>query len=138
MLCMKSISGKRMRQHCLLAFTMIVLSGGVACQRTTPGQGKASDQGTAIPVLNTEDDVKAFINENLQKPIPPGYQIPSYISSGLPLEQVYDTLKVRYPNFYGKRGQEYMDAIKADPQTYLKMNLESKCIRRYYDPNSKY
>ena len=89
-------------------------------------------------VLGTEDEAKAFVAEQLKKPIPPDYKIPAYITSGLPLSQVYDSLKVRYPDFYGKEHEEYLHAIMADPETYLKLNLESKAIRRYYDKNSKY
>jgi hypothetical protein len=135
---LKSIASIRVRQQCFLACILLVLAGGVACQKTTSGQSQATEKKADIPVLKTEDDVKNFITENLQKPIPPGYKIPSYITSELPLEQVYDTLEVRYPTFYGKRGKDYLQAVMADPATYLKMNVESKAIRRYYDPNSKY
>ena len=89
-------------------------------------------------VFNSDDEVKEFIRNNLAQPIPNSYKIPKYISSGLPLEQVYDTLEVRYPGFYGKEGDDYLQAIKSNPETYLEMSLESKSIRRYYDPNSKY
>jgi hypothetical protein len=116
---------------------ILVIFVGVACQQSTKGNEQPKEQKQKL-VFRTEEEVKAFIGENLKKPIPADYKIPSYISSGLPLEQVYDTLKARYPTFYGKEGQSYIQAVMADPETYLKLSLESKSIRRYYDPNSKY
>ncbi len=83
-------------------------------------------------------EVQAFAKENLKKPIPEDFKIPTYITSGFPLEQVYDSLAIRFPQFYGFTGVQYLDSIWRRPQLYLQLINESKAIRRYYDPNSEY
>lgn len=117
-------------------FMLLALSLAIACKDSEASEKKAQPEQKIV--LRTVDEAKAFISNNLKQPIPEDYKIPSYITSKLPLEQVYDTLKLRYPTFYGKEGESYIQAIMADPNTYLKLSLESKSIRRYYDPNSDY
>lgn len=118
-----------------LTYLFLFLTIAIAC-KNSEGEQKAQQEPKIV--LRTVDEAKAFISDNLKKPIPADYKIPSYITSKLPLEQVYDTLKMRYPTFYGKEGESYIQAIMADPNTYLQLSLESKSIRRYYDPNSDY
>lgn len=89
-------------------------------------------------VLASIEETKEFVRNDLAAPIPDEYEIPAYISSGLPLDQVYDSLAQRFPDFYGLDGDTYLNAIMRSPERYLQMSLQSKSIRRYYDPNSKY
>ena len=124
------------RLSCLLVLVILIVF--TSCNKSTDKVSDTTKKSEKKIVFKSEDDVKAFIAENLKQPIPSDYKIPSYITSGLPLTQVYDTLKLRYPSFYGKEGQAYLHAVMDDPNTYLKLSLESKSIRRYYDPNSKY
>lgn len=90
-----------------------------------------------VPLQNRQQALE-LVKAELPKPIPEDYVIPTYITSGLPLAQVYDTLARRYPMFYGFQDEQYLDSIVRYPQRYLQLNLESKAIRRYYDPNSRY
>jgi len=133
----------------MLSFFVAVVISGVftACKQESEqtSQSEADVQRTQQPaltrtsvVLKTLDEAREFVRTNLPKPIPDDYKIPVYISSELPLEQVYDTLEKKYPDFYGLDGETYLRAIMKAPDRYLKMSLESKSIRRYYDPNSRY
>ncbi|MDX1476537.1 MAG: hypothetical protein R3301_02485 [Saprospiraceae bacterium] len=117
----------------LLVVTMLLWS---ACQQSAPDQN--SEEPAQRIVLNSLDETKVFVQNDLAQPIPDDYAIPSYISSGLPVTQVYDSLQQRYPQFYGLEGESYLQAIMAAPEQYLRMSLENKAIRRYYDPNSRY
>lgn len=120
-----------MRSITSIAFLLIILSGLMAV-------GCSSKEKSEPIVLGTIEETREFVRNNLATPIPDSYDIPTYISSGLPLEQVYDSLARRYPDFYGLEGDTYLNAIMRNPERYLQMSLESKSIRRYYDPNSKY
>lgn len=86
--------------------------------------------------LANYDEARAFLKANIHTPIPPDYQIPEYISSGFQLEVVQDSLRNRYPDFYGLQGLELLDAVIKAPEQYLELLKESKAIRRYYDPNN--
>ena len=77
------------------------------------------------------------MKKNLDKGIPKDFNIPDYITSGLPVQQVYDSLGKRHPEFYGFTGK-YLDSIWRHPQRYLQLSDENKAIRRYYDPRSEY
>ena len=124
---------KSMIRTCLITSAYLLCAGGMMAQNTARSMA-TTPEATRIR-LATEEDAKAFVAEELKKPLPEDYQIPSYITSGYPLAQVYDSVSVRFPDFYGKRGDEYLHAIMKDPETYLKLNKESKAIRMYYDPN---
>lgn len=103
----------------------------------TPAPQSIYYPAAEVPLPNRQA-VYDLVQSELPKPIPEDYQIPSYISSGLPLAQGYDTLARRYPLFYGFQGEQSLASSTKYPQTYQRMSLESKSIRRYYDRNSRY
>ena len=130
-----SIRHTQFQLKSLAVLALMLMAGLITAQANT--QSRPTQPNKSKLVFHNEDEVKAFVAENLKEPLPDDYQIPSYITSELPLTQVYDTIKARYPGFYGKTGDEYIRAIMADPDTYLKLNMESKAIRKYYDRNYK-
>lgn len=120
----------KMRSMLFGILPLLVLLSGWACS------GKAAEP-EEVP-LQSRLEARELVKRNLQEPIPDNYVIPTYIKSGLPLRQVYDTLAKRYPMFYGFQGEQYLDSIVRHPRRYLELSKESKAIRRYYDPNSRY
>ncbi|MDX1407841.1 MAG: hypothetical protein R3330_06900 [Saprospiraceae bacterium] len=126
----------RNRVSSALLLSMLILTVAGACRQS--GTSDVSQDESQRIVLATIDETKAFVQNDLAQPIPDSYDIPSYITSGLPIEQVYDTLEKRYPQFYGLEGETYLRAIMNAPEQYQQLSLENKAIRRYYDPNSRY
>lgn len=113
-----------------------VIAIGIACG--CQGNKGPDQKNEPQIVLNNLEEARAFMQEYLARPIPAEYDYPAYITSRLPLEQVYDSLAERYPDFYGLEGTAYVQAVQKDPHRYIKMITENKAIRKYYDKNSQY
>ncbi len=88
--------------------------------------------------LAGREEASALVAKMLEEPLPPQYEVPAYITSGLPIGMVYDTLAKRYPDFYGFTDTQLLDSIVQHPNRFWLMATENKAIRRYYDPHSKY
>ena len=98
----------RFRLQSLIVLVLTMMFGFIACQNSEQNNTDGTREAKSKIVFANEDEAKIFVAEQLEKPIPPDYKIPAYITSGLPLTQVYDTLKMRSPNFYGKEREEYL------------------------------
>lgn len=122
----------RMLRFALYIAVVLGISSG--CQVKKGQEDKPEPQ----IVLNSLEEARAFMQEYIDRPIPEDYDYPAYITSKLPLEQVYDSLAERYPDFYGLEGTAYVQAVQTDPHRYIKMITENKAIRKYYDKDSQY
>lgn len=120
----------------MVLFFLVLLASGV-WYRVYLASDVVKVAPPEVPLANREV-ARNLVRRNLQEPIPTDYLIPSYITSSLPQQQVYDSLAKRYPMFYGFHGDQFLDSIVRHPQRFLKMSNENKAIRRYYDPNSRY
>ncbi len=116
------------------------ISGGRSSQETATTQqpGNYSNQTNSAFTFHSYDEVKTFMNNEVEKPLPGEFKIPEYISSGQELDDVYKVFAKRYPEFYGFHGTQLMDSVWRHPVRYIDMITENKAIRRYYDPNSNY
>mgnify|MGYP000043754011 CR=1 FL=1 len=84
------------------------------------------------------EEVRAYLRELQNEPIPANYKEPEYIGSGITRDEVYEEFSIRYPMFYGYGSTQLLDSIVANPRMYEVMLTENKAIRRQFDPNSKY
>jgi hypothetical protein len=82
------------------------------------------------------ETIRVFVRETLDKPLPQGYIIPSYIRECSDGEMAGNVVGANYPEFYGKHGNEYLETAKAHPAVFVRMINEYKAIRTLFAPTN--
>lgn len=77
-------------------------------------------------------EIKMFIKQVLDSPLPTDYIVPKYILSADSPEEATEAVNANYPQFVGKDGEEFLQAIANDPVSYVRLMDECKAVRLYF------
>lgn len=98
-----------------------------------------TDARTAEDIALTErmrdasvPEIKAFIREVLDEPLPEGYEIPQYIIDAGDPDAATAAVGARFPEFFGKEGPEYIRSVAEHPVRYRQLIRESRALRKQY------
>jgi hypothetical protein len=118
----------------MIVFALLTQNVVSAQIQTTPALSvRQVSQESQTTNCTTNEDLKAFIAQEEAKPLPDNYEIPSYIISGKKVEDVFNTLKARYPEFFDISKTQMIDAVNGNTDRYTKMMNENKAIRKQYN-----
>lgn len=77
-------------------------------------------------------EIKTFIKQVLDTPLPADYVVPEYILRANSPEEATEAVNTNYPDFVGKDGEEFLQAIANDPKTYIELMDECKAVRQHF------
>lgn len=80
-------------------------------------------------------DIKAFIKEVLAVQLPTDYQLPTEVKIATSSEMAVQAIGLRYPEFYGKQGSDFLQAISQNPVRYIAMIMEYRAVRAMFGAN---
>ena len=128
------VSVTRSAKASLLVFFFLTVSFSSIGQTRifTPEEQQLND----TYALADMETIRVFVRETLEKPLPQGYIIPSYIRECSDGEMAGNVVGANYPEFYGKNGNEYLEAAKAHPAVFVRMINEYKAIRTLFAPTN--
>lgn len=117
----------------LILFFMTIAFSSVAQTRIFTPEEQHLNDTYALADMET---IRIFVRETIEKPIPSGYLIPSYIRECSDAEMAGKVVGTYYPEFYGKQGADYLEAAKAHPAVFVRMINEYKAIRTVFAPTN--
>lgn len=80
--------------------------------------------------------IKAYMREVLALPLPPDHVLPAEIANAGSPQKAQEVLDALYPEFVGKEGPSFFQAIAAEPVRYREMILETRALRLHYTGNA--
>lgn len=84
--------------------------------------------------LRHADDrtAKAFIRYVIDQPLPEDFEYPQYLLEAGSIEASVEAIGARFPQFYKKRGNNLIQAVKKDPVAYIEMIKHTRAYREIY------
>jgi hypothetical protein len=80
----------------------------------------------------TVPEIKAFVREVLDTPLPDDFATPEYIIAAGSPNDATKAIGEHFPEFVDKEGPEFLSSIAADPVRYREMIRHSRALRRHY------
>jgi len=87
----------------------------------------------SVPPIFTIDDVRPYMRNIMNAPMPVGFKLPSEFT-GKSVDEAVAILNKKYPEFENKEGQRLIDAVLQSPVRYQEMMMYAMGIRDYYVP----
>ncbi|MBL0126471.1 MAG: hypothetical protein IPP83_03220 [Flavobacteriales bacterium] len=87
-------------------------------------------KGADIPTI------KAYIRSVLDEDLPKDFVLPEIMKTAGSAQEAELIFKVRYPEFYGKQGREYLRAAADHPIRYRQLIRETRLVRQFYQKSN--
>jgi hypothetical protein len=117
-----------------LVFALVLSFCGCA-QSTAPTEGQlTAEQLELVESMKNADtpQIKAYITKTLEEPLDEGYELPDHIRNAKTVKEASDAIGARYPEFFGKEGSEYLQAVAAHPIKYRELIQETRAMRNHF------
>lgn len=93
----------------------------------------AEDQRLMERMRNADvGQIKAYMREVLAIPLPPDHVLPADIANAGSPQKAQEMLDALYPEFVGREGPSFFQAVAAEPVRYREMILETRALRLHY------
>ncbi|MBK7384822.1 MAG: hypothetical protein IPI81_16040 [Flavobacteriales bacterium] len=79
---------------------------------------------------------KAYIRSVLHEDLPKDFVLPEIMKTAGSAQEAELIFKVRYPEFYGKQGREYLRAAADHPIRYRQLIRETRLVRQFYQKSN--
>jgi hypothetical protein len=114
------------------------LSANAFCQESKPEKVAPSEyyQKSIKSTDESFSSVRAFVNSTLAAPIPAEFTIPNYIKISKNLQEASKEVGSRYPEFFGREGNQLLTAISKNPGRFTSLIQETKAIRMFFGKSS--
>jgi hypothetical protein len=122
----------------ITSLILCCLSANAFCQESNPekvfpsGYNQKSIESTG----ESFSSVRAFVNSTLAAPIPAEFAIPKYIEISKNLQEASKEVGSRYPEFFGREGNQLLTAISKNPGRFTSLIQETKAIRMFFATSS--
>lgn len=86
---------------------------------------------------NSFEAVRAFVQTTLAAPLGADFTVPNYIKEATDFQEASKMVGARYPEFFGREGDELLTAIAANPERFASLISETKAIRAQFAASSR-
>lgn len=123
-----------------LVFALFVSLCGCA-QSTVPTEKQLTAVQTELVESMRNADtpqIKAYIRQTLEEPLDEGYELSEQVRNAKTVQEASEAIGVLYPEFFGKDGSEYLQAVAAHPIRYRELIQETRAMRNHFvQPDQK-
>jgi hypothetical protein len=106
--------------------------GGASSEIKSAGNYESDEELTKRLRQMDLDQLKEFVKEYIAEPLPEDYVIPQFIYDAGTPEEASKQIGERYPEFFGKKGNDYLHTIGKYPVRWKALINESKAYRKVY------
>ena len=119
--------------------TLVALASSSFAQETNPEKVYPSEYNSNRTELpdNSFETVRAFVQSTLSAPIATDFAVPNYINEASDFTEASKMVGARYPEFFGRDGNELLTAISANPDRFVSLISETKAIRAQFAASSR-
>jgi hypothetical protein len=120
----------------ITSLILCCLCGNAFCQESNPEKVFPSGYNQKS-IDESFSSVQAFVNSTLAAPIPAEFTIPNYIKISKNLQEASKEVGSRYPEFFGREGNQLLTAISKYPGRFTSLIQETKAIRMSFGNSPK-
>lgn len=119
--------------------TLAALASNSNAQETNPEKVYPTEYNAGQTELpdNSFETVRAFVQTTLSAPLASDFTVPSYINEATDFSEASKMVGARYPEFFGREGNELLTAISANPDRFVSLISETKAIRAQFAASSR-